>query len=230
MFSLTLSALEYPVLKCCFTASSRARSALDASDAPGTSTETKESVFSPFHSGRIAIIFSVGKTVFFHHEKSVSFLLIILSISLAKTSPKAVGWTELWLLLLSRCLFHRGVICLAWRRGVLGASGGTGTRISPSRVRRESAQSPGPAVETSRKEFTQYSKMRWESGLSLERVLTLSQAVLVFKVYFSIFQTFFFFIVHLSAWFFASAAPARSCTAPVWFQPRFDYFYNPIWS
>lgn len=73
MFSLTLSALEYPVLKCCFIASSRARSALVASDAPGTSVETKESVFSPFRSGRIAIIFSVGRTVFSTVKKSVFF-------------------------------------------------------------------------------------------------------------------------------------------------------------
>lgn len=70
MFGLTLSALEYPVLKRCIAASSRA---LDASDAPGSSTGTQESVFSPVRSGRIAIIFSIGRIVFPLGEKKSVF-------------------------------------------------------------------------------------------------------------------------------------------------------------
>lgn len=54
MFGLTLSAVEYPVMKCCFTAPSRACPALDARNAPGTAAGTKESVCPPFRSGRIS--------------------------------------------------------------------------------------------------------------------------------------------------------------------------------
>lgn len=101
MFGLTLSALEYPVMKCCFTASPRACPALDASNAPGTAAGTKGSVCPPFRSGRISLTFSDS---FFHRGrkkiKVVFFLLIIFSTSGAKTSPRGVGWTELWLLLL----------------------------------------------------------------------------------------------------------------------------------
>lgn len=55
-------------------------------------------------------------------------------------------------------LFQQSVICLAWRPGALGASGGMGTRISPARALRASAQTPGPAVETRRRGFIQYNK------------------------------------------------------------------------
>lgn len=91
MFGLTLSALEYPVLKCCFAASPSACSAPAASDAPGTLTATKGSVFSLFGGGRIAIIFSVGRPVFstVKKKKSVFFLLVIFSTSQAE--PKGVS-------------------------------------------------------------------------------------------------------------------------------------------
>lgn len=69
MFGLTLSASEYPVVKCCFTAPSRACPALDASNAPGTAAGTKESVCPPSGGGRIAPIFSVGRTRFSTVEK-----------------------------------------------------------------------------------------------------------------------------------------------------------------
>lgn len=68
MFGLTLPALEYPVMKCCFPASSRA---LDASNAPGIAAGTKESVCPLFRSGRISLIFLVGRTSFSTVEKKI---------------------------------------------------------------------------------------------------------------------------------------------------------------
>jgi len=91
MFSLTLSALEYPVLKCCFTASSSARSALDASDAPGTPTEQRR-LFALFLGvEELQLYFRLERLVFPPGKKVFSFLLIIFSTPLAKASPKGIG-------------------------------------------------------------------------------------------------------------------------------------------
>lgn len=137
MFGLTLSALEYPVMKCCFTASSRACPALDASIAPGAAAGTKGSVCPPLRSGRISLIFWNLTNILEYHlyfgleglrtcfstvEKKIKvvfFLLIIFSTSRAKTSPRGVGWTELWLLLLRDA--QRGVtgLSVGWEWGFL---------------------------------------------------------------------------------------------------------------
>lgn len=76
MFGLTLSALEYPVMKSCFTASSRACPALDASIAPGTAAGTKESGCPPFRSGRISLIFWVGNTSFPLWKKKIKVVFL----------------------------------------------------------------------------------------------------------------------------------------------------------